>query len=126
MVTDEEFLAERRKVDQAEYLVSILSPENAPRMAAAANAIRDLLLADPARGWVAWNSVVVAGLKAAPTLAVKTVDGLVRTGIAVGFLERTGVYQRNGRGRKATDTRALRLVSWPGTPEELAKLDEVV
>lgn len=110
MTNDEEFLAERRKVDDREFLINSLDPEKAPRLAPAHLAVR-VLLADGR--WHAWIEVLAAGVRGGD-LAVKTVDNSLRRAVSAGLIERTGEYVA-GRGRKrSVDTRKLRLIDWPG------------
>lgn len=111
MVSDEEFLAQRRLADDRRFLIQSTDPETAPRLAPAMQAIKGLLYG-AGSGWVR-HSALLAGAVRASDLAVRTVDNMVRRATTAGMIEKRGEYSRAGRGRKASDTRAYRLADWP-------------
>lgn len=111
--SDLELIARRRAEDQRRFLISALNDENAPRLAPAANAMRDLL-----RGgeWQSWAAVMAAALRGSD-LAVKSVDNFLRQLLTAGFVERRGEYERRynraARRWQHGDTREVRLIDWP-------------
>ncbi len=106
--TDAELIAERRSADDRRFLTAALLPSNAPRLAPALVAIRNLLLPGE---WATWEAILATGLRASD-LSVKTIDNMIRKAVTCGVLERRGDYERGGRGR-TVDTREVRLVDWP-------------
>ena len=112
MTTDAEdaaFLAERRRADERRYLIAVLDPEKAPRLAPATNAIRDLL-ADGE--WHGHRRLLAAAIRAEPSLAVGTMNNYLRRLASAGLVERRGRYLPNGP-HGAVDWREYQLIDWP-------------
>lgn len=113
-MNDDELIAQRRKEDQVNYLINMLDPAKAPRLAVAANALRDRLLADP--GWHPLNAAIATMLRVSD-VAVKSADGVIRQLVSAGMVERRGeyrrAYSRQSRRWVVSDTREIRLTGWP-------------
>lgn len=113
VTTDEDLIAERRKVDARRFLTNALNPDNAPRLAPALRAALDYLLA---HGTVPYSAVLAEMLRASD-LAVKTCDNQIRNAVECGYLQRTGEYSRTYSKRlkqwSTKDTRMIRLIEWP-------------
>lgn len=112
MTDDMELIKQRQARDDVRFMVNALDPEQAPRLAPAVRALRDLV----ADGWASHTATLAAMLRASD-LAVKTADSLMRRAVTAGLVERRGEYSRtrNRRTRQweVRDTRAYRLVNWP-------------
>lgn len=114
MISDEALIAERRKIEDREFLIKATDPEVAPVLAPAVNAVRTLL-AD--RRWHSQVSTLAAGLRSSQA-SVRTIDNILRRARNAGLIERRGEYIRVGQGSKPRDTRSWRLVSWPAAESE--------
>jgi hypothetical protein len=115
MTTDEDFVRQRQREDTINYLVGMTNFETAPRLAPAMRALRAVVAQAGAQG-VPWTTATASALRASD-VAVKTVDNLMRKMVDVGFLIRTGEYDkrfnRRSRSWSGRDNRRVALGDWP-------------
>lgn len=96
-------LAERK------FVIGLLDPKLAPRIAPAASKMRALLAESD---WVGHDELLDAGLNASD-LAPQTVKNVIRKAVAVGFVELAGSYVAGAKRRPTRDTRRYKLIDWP-------------